>query len=168
MAAPVINEKLWVRRSDGHYNQLGKSLRGARPVILQPPVREASEMERARGNRPSRNTTYVNSSNLAAGPSTRKVANKIGVHGTVGQQLVNGEGASVRVHRTRRGSSVPPPPLPDASRLRKHYDLTDDESEVDRPSEEVYTRPGAVVQPAEGSIVVGTEPTRRGRSHANY
>ena len=139
--ATTVIDKLWVeptnRRSDGHYNQIGKSLRGARPVILQPPIRKASEIERARGNRPARNATYVDSSNSAAGISTVKVANRIRVHAAAGQQLTGGEGVTVRVHQARGDSSLPPLPLTDASRVRKHYDLTDDESEVVGPSEDV-------------------------------
>jgi hypothetical protein len=156
LAPTVINEPLWVepakRRSDGHYNQLGKSLRGARPVVLQPPVGLASKMEQARGNRPTREATYVNSSNLTAGPSTEKVANKIRVHGAAGQQRADGEGASVRVRQTSGDSNLPrpPPPLPDASRPKKHHDPTDDESEVDGPSKEVYKRRGVISQPGEG------------------
>jgi hypothetical protein len=155
LAPTIINEPLWIepkRQSEGLYNQIGKSSRGARPVTLQPPVRLASDLERARGNRPTRDAIYVNSSNLTAGPSTEKVANKIRVHGAVGQQQVDGEGASVRVRKTRGDSNLPrpPPPLPNASRPQKHHDLTDDESEVAGPSKEVYKRRGVIGQPGEG------------------
>jgi len=152
----VINGPMWAelepdkRRSDGHYNQLGKPLRGARPVV--PPVRLAGEIERARGNRPTREATYVNSFNLAADPSTEKVTNKIRVHDAAGQQQASGEGASIRVRQTRGYSNLPrpPPPLPNASRPQKYQDLTDDESEVDGPSKEVYKRRGVISQPEEG------------------
>jgi hypothetical protein len=149
----VINGPLWVelepnkRRSKEHYYHIGKPLRGARP-----PVRSASEMERARGNRPTIETTYVNSSNLTAGLSTEKVAYKIRVHDATGQQQADGEGASVSVRQTRGDSNLPrpPPPLQNASQPQKHHDLTDDESEVDGPSKEVYKRRGVIGQPGEG------------------
>jgi hypothetical protein len=74
------------------------------------------------------------------------------VHGAASQQQADGEGASVRVRQSRGDSNLPrpPPPLPNASRPQKYQDLTDDESEVDRPSKEVYKRRGVISQPGEG------------------
>jgi hypothetical protein len=63
------------RRSQNHYNQRGK----APPVILQPPVRVASEIERDRRNRPGIKTIVKKLSNIpeevkipsASGPSRK-------------------------------------------------------------------------------------------------